>query len=83
MIKVKVYVTLKEGILDPEGKTIQEALRSLEIARVKQVRSGKYFELIFPENHRESAEAEAKSACEKILSNPVIETYHYEIEEVK
>ncbi|OCA88588.1 phosphoribosylformylglycinamidine synthase subunit PurS [Bacillus sp. FJAT-27225] len=80
MVKVKVYVTLKESVLDPQGKAVSNALHSLGYEEVKDVRIGKYMEL-FIETEGRDAETVVREACEKLLSNPVIEDYRYEIEE--
>ncbi|MYL36093.1 phosphoribosylformylglycinamidine synthase subunit PurS [Pontibacillus yanchengensis] len=79
MYKVKVYVTLKEGVLDPQGKAIQQSLRSLSYQEVEEVRVGKYIEL-FVEQH-EQLEERINKMCDELLANPVIEEYQYEIEE--
>ena len=79
MYKVKVYVTLKEGVLDPQGKAIQQSLGSLSYQEVEEVRVGKYIEL-FVEPH-EQLEERINKMCDELLANPVIEEYQYEIEE--
>lgn len=80
MVKVKVFVTLKESVLDPQGKAVSNALHSLGYEEVADVRIGKYMEL-FIEPAGRDAETVVREACEKLLSNPVIEDYRYEIEE--
>ena len=80
MRKVKVYITLKEGVLDPQGKAVQNSLKSLEFNNVHDVRVGKYMELMVEET--ENIEAEIDQMCDKLLANPVIEDYSYTIEEV-
>ncbi|WP_043929602.1 phosphoribosylformylglycinamidine synthase subunit PurS [Bacillus sp. EB01] len=80
MVKVKVYVTLKESVLDPQGKAVSNALHSLGYEEVADVRIGKYMEL-FIETGGRDAETVVREACEKLLSNPVIEDYRYEFEE--
>lgn len=73
MSKVTVTVTLKPALLDAQGRTIQEALHSLGYTDVKNVRVGKVIEL-------ETANPEeAKAMCEKLLANPVMESYHIEV----
>ncbi|MFC0523680.1 phosphoribosylformylglycinamidine synthase subunit PurS [Pontibacillus salicampi] len=79
MYKVKVYVTLKEGVLDPQGKAIQHSLASLSFEEVEEVRVGKYIELFV--GAHESLEARVNEMCDQLLANPVIEDYQYEIEE--
>ena len=81
MRKVKVYVTLKENVLDPQGSAVEHALHSLGYQAVSHVRIGKYMELLVDENV-ENMDETIKEMCEKILSNPVIEGYTYEIGEV-
>lgn len=78
-MKARVYVTLKKGILDPQGKVIQQSLQSLGHSRIKDVRAGKYFELDVADGPRQVVEDEIEQMCEQLLSNPVIETYHFEI----
>ncbi|HZG74204.1 MAG TPA: phosphoribosylformylglycinamidine synthase subunit PurS [Chondromyces sp.] len=79
MYKVKVYVTLRESVLDPQGKAVQQSLDSLGYKGVQEVRIGKYMELTIEQT--ENVEAQVREMCEKLLSNPVIEDYRYEIEE--
>ncbi|RHW30940.1 phosphoribosylformylglycinamidine synthase subunit PurS [Neobacillus notoginsengisoli] len=80
MVKVKVFVTLKESVLDPQGKAVSNALQSLGYEEVADVRIGKYMELTIEPSGRD-IETVVRDACEKLLSNPVIEDYRYEIEE--
>ncbi|MCA0970607.1 phosphoribosylformylglycinamidine synthase subunit PurS [Halobacillus litoralis] len=80
MRKVKVYITLKEGVLDPQGKAVQNSLESLEFGGVKDVRVGKYMELMV--ENSEDIDAKIDQMCDKLLANPVIENYSYTIEEV-
>jgi phosphoribosylformylglycinamidine synthase len=78
-MKAQVTVTLKSGILDPQGKAIEGALKSLGVAGVASVRQGKVFEIEIPDGDRVGAEAKLKEAAEKLLANTVIENYHIEI----
>ncbi len=80
MIKAKVYVTLKQGVLDPQGKTVKHALDSLGFTGVEDVRIGKYMEVSFGEMSAAEAEEAVTSMCEKLLANTVIEDYRVEIE---
>ncbi|WP_100403664.1 MULTISPECIES: phosphoribosylformylglycinamidine synthase subunit PurS [unclassified Bacillus (in: firmicutes)] len=80
MFKVKVYVTLRESVLDPQGKAVQQSLTSLGYQGVEDVRIGKYMELTI-DGSNPDVEGTVKEVCEKLLSNPVIEDYRYEIEE--
>jgi len=78
-MKARVTVTLKSGVLDPQGKAIEGALKSLAIDGVNSVRQGKVFDIDLAGNDRASAEALLKQACEKLLANTVIENYRIEI----
>ena len=79
MIKARVIVTLKDGILDPQGKTILEAFPGVGIERIKELNTGKYFEILFNSTEMDEARKSTEKACEKLLSNPVIEKYTYEM----
>jgi phosphoribosylformylglycinamidine synthase subunit PurS len=78
-MKARVTVTLKSGILDPQGKAIEGALKSLGIAGVASVRQGKVFDIEISEGDRAGAEAALKQAAEKLLANTVIENYRVEV----
>ena len=78
-MKAKVHVTLKTGVLDPQGKAIGHALASLGFQGVNDVRQGKYIELEIAETDRAKAEAAVKQMCEKLLANTVIENYAIEL----
>ncbi|MCO6186270.1 phosphoribosylformylglycinamidine synthase subunit PurS [Rhizobium sp. L1K21] len=75
MIKARVTVTLKNGVLDPQGKAIEGALGSLGFEGVGQVRQGKVFDLEIDSSDKARAEADLKDMCEKLLANTVIENY--------
>lgn len=81
-LKVKVKVVLKEGILDPQGKAVLHAINDLKFKGVDDVRIGKYIELTFEDLDRSMIEDETKEICQKILANPVMENFDYEIEEI-
>jgi len=81
MFKVKVYITLRESVLDPQGNAVKGSLHSLEYKEVSDVRIGKYLELTIEKSERNVDEL-VKEMCEKLLANTVIEDYSYEIEEV-
>lgn len=81
MVKVKVFVTLRESVLDPQGKAVNHALHSLGYSEVVDVRIGKYMELFVDPSGRD-VHTVVKEVCDKLLANPVIEDYRYEIEEV-
>jgi phosphoribosylformylglycinamidine synthase len=78
-MKARVTVTLKTGVLDPQGKAIEGALASLGIAGVDSVRQGKVFDIELAGADKAGAEASLKQACEKLLANTVIENYRIEI----
>jgi len=78
-MKAQVTVTLKSGILDPQGKAIEGALKSLGIAGVASVRQGKVFEIEIADGDRAGIEAKLKEAAEKLLANTVIENYRVEV----
>ncbi|MBL4801558.1 MAG: phosphoribosylformylglycinamidine synthase subunit PurS [Emcibacter sp.] len=79
-MKARVHITLKNGVLDPQGKAIQHALTALDFGGVDDVRQGKYIELDLAETDREKALASVEDMCKKLLSNTVIENYVIEIE---
>ncbi len=79
-MKAKIHVTLKPGILDPQGKAIEHALASLGYTSAENVRVGKYLELDLKETARDKAEAQVKAMCEKLLANTIIEEYRYELQ---
>jgi phosphoribosylformylglycinamidine synthase len=78
-MRARVFVTLKPSVFDPQGKTIADALHSLGYGGVEDVRQGKYFELDIDARRPDEARALAAEAAEKLLSNPVIESYRIEI----
>jgi phosphoribosylformylglycinamidine synthase PurS subunit len=78
-MKAKVHVTLKNGVLDPQGKAVQHALAGLGFAGVEDVRQGKFIELELSETDPAKAEAQAEEMCKKLLANTVIENYAVEI----
>ena len=80
-MKAYVYVSLKKSVLDPQGKTIQGALKKMGYAGVGDVRQGKYFEIVLQSLDRDKAKAEVERMAKEVLTNPVIEEYRYTIEE--
>ena len=78
-MKARVTVTLKAGILDPQGKAIEGALKSLGVEGVTSVRQGKVFEIEIKNRDRKEAEAALKAAADKLLANTVIENYDVEL----
>jgi phosphoribosylformylglycinamidine synthase len=79
VIKARVTVTLKNGVLDPQGKAIEGALDTLGFAGVEQVRQGKVFDIELAGQNRAEAEKELADMCEKLLANTVVENYAVEI----
>ncbi|MED5395632.1 MAG: Phosphoribosylformylglycinamidine synthase subunit PurS [Alphaproteobacteria bacterium MarineAlpha3_Bin4] len=80
-MKAKIHVTLKSGVLDPQGKAVEQALGSLGFAGVSGVRQGKYIELDLDETDRAKAQANVEKMCEKLLANTVIENYSIDFAE--
>ncbi len=74
-MKVKVIVTLKNGVLDPQGKAIQQTLNGMGYSNVEEVRQGKYFDIDIKENDETKAKAKIEEMCKKLLANLVIEDY--------
>ena len=85
MLKAKVYVTLKNGVLDPQGAAVCSALHALSHSDVAEVRIGRYIELLLDDDSlsEEDATARVKAMCEALLANMVIEEYRIELEEVE
>ena len=77
MAQVKVVVTLKPSLLDAQGKVVQGALQQLGYENVEQVRIGKYVEMTVRDG--EDTDAQIKEMCDRLLANPVIEDYHFEV----
>ncbi|PWR25641.1 phosphoribosylformylglycinamidine synthase subunit PurS [Zavarzinia aquatilis] len=78
-MKARVHVTLKHGVLDPQGKAIAHALGSLGFGGVEDVRQGKFLELELAETDAGKAREQVKAMCEKLLANTVIENYTIEL----
>jgi phosphoribosylformylglycinamidine synthase PurS subunit len=78
-MKAKIVITPKKAVLDPQGKTVQNALAHLGYTDVGAVHVGKYLEIELTGTDRETARKQLDDACHKILSNPVIEDYRFEI----
>ena len=79
-MKTRVFVTLKPSVFDPQGKTIVDALWSMEYTAVRDVRQGKYFELDVDVGSAAEARSMVTEVAEKLLANPVIESYRVEVE---
>lgn len=80
MARARVYITLKEGILDPQGKTVLRALKSLGYDEVEDVRIGKYMELALSGDDAPRLESRLGEMSEKLLANPIIEDYRMEVD---
>ena len=80
-MRIKIFVRLKEGVLDPQGKAVERSLHSLGYQEVQDVRVGKYIEISLDAPSRPAAEARIREMCDKLLANPVIEDYRFEIQE--
>jgi phosphoribosylformylglycinamidine synthase len=78
-MRVKIFVSLKQGVLDPQGKAIERSLHTLGYNEVREVRAGKYFEVELDAVSRDAAELRIREICDKLLANPVIEHYRFEI----
>jgi phosphoribosylformylglycinamidine synthase subunit PurS len=78
-MRVKIFVSLKHGVLDPQGKALERSLHTLGYREVKDVRMGKYLELDVDATLTETAETRVREMCDKLLTNPVIEDYRFEI----
>ena len=78
-MKARIWITLKNGVLDPQGKAIQNALGSLGFSGVEDVRQGKYIEVELTEADETAARDQVERMCKDLLANTVIENYSYEI----
>ena len=74
-MKIKVIVTLKNGVLDPQGKAIQQTLNGMGFESVKEIRQGKYFDIEINENNEVKAKSKVEEMCKKLLANLVIEDF--------
>lgn len=80
-MRVRIFVSLKDGVLDPQGKAVERSLHTLGYGEVRDVRMGKYVEVSLDASSRQGAEARVREMCDKLLANPVIEDYRFEIQE--
>jgi phosphoribosylformylglycinamidine synthase len=81
MTKANIHITLKDGVLDPQGKAIQNALTNIGFQGIEGIKQGKFVEIIITETDKKLAHRAVESMCEKLLANTVIEDYHIEISE--
>ncbi len=82
MWRAEIHVTLKDKVLDPQGKAVKNSLESLGYGAVEKVRIGKYFEVVLDTDVRAEAERQLDEICRRVLVNPVIEQYTYQLAEV-
>ena len=82
MYLAKVYITLKPTVNDPQGLTIKGALHNLGFKNVRDVRAGKYIEVKIEENSLPEVKKQVEEMCQKLLANPVIENFRFELEEI-
>jgi phosphoribosylformylglycinamidine synthase PurS subunit len=82
-MRAKIFISFKEGVLDPQGKAVERSLHTLGYREVQDVRVGKYLEIELEAASRETAQARIREMCDKLLANPVIEDYRFEIEAEK
>ena len=82
MFQARIYVTLKKGILDPQGKAVRNGLDSMGYRGVADVRVGKFLVLTLDSPDRRQAEQSVREMCDRLLANPVIEDYTFEVQEV-
>lgn len=80
-MKAKVFITLKDGVLDPQGKAVAGALANLGFSEVADVRQGKFIEIDLSEKDKAKASEQVKQMCQKLLANTVIENYNFELVE--
>ena len=76
-MKFEVFVTLKNEVLDPQGKAVENALGNIGLSSIKNVRQGKYFTIEVDEHNEEKAKTLVKSSCEKLLANETIENFKF------
>ena len=82
MFLAKIYITLKPTVNDPQGQTVHGGLKTLGYDSVESVRMGKYLEVKIRADERSEAEAQVSEMCHKLLSNPVIEDFHFDLEKL-
>ena len=82
-MRAKIFISFKGGVLDPQGKAVERSLHTLGYREVQDVRVGKYLEIELEAASRETAQARIREMCDKLLANPVIEDYRFEIEAEK
>jgi phosphoribosylformylglycinamidine synthase len=83
MLKAKIYVSLKQSVLDPQGQVITNALHTLGYSMINETRVSKYFEILIDTDDLEKAKQDIDSICDKVLANPNTEVWKYKLEEVQ
>ena len=83
LYKAQIHVQLKESVLDPQGQAVTNALHELNFTEVQNVRIGKYIEVLLHSSDETDAKSQVKKYCETLLTNPVIETYQFQLEQIK
>ena len=83
MLSATVYVTLKSGVLDPQGEAVKHALHALGYPEVRELRLGKFMQLTLEGENRAQLEKRVDEMCRKLLANPVIENFKFEVKEGK
>ena len=81
MFLAKVHVTLRKSILDPQGKAVTHGLKNMGIAEIENVRIGKHITLEVEADTKEIASEKVETACKKLLSNPIMESFHFSLQE--
>lgn len=81
--QARIYVTLRPSVLDPAGVAVESGIGQLGIAKVKQVRIGKYIELMLTAANENQAKEQLDRICDQLLANPVIENYRFDLDEVQ
>ncbi len=82
MYRSRIRITLRPSILDPQGKAVGHAIETLGVGRVHDVRVGKYIEMMVDESTPEGARSATEEVCKKLLANPVMEDYTFEVEKI-
>lgn len=82
MYKAEIRITLKEGVLDPQGSAVEKALHSMSFTGVQEARIGKFMEVVLDAATLEEAREQIKQMCDSLLANPVIEEYTFQVQEV-
>jgi phosphoribosylformylglycinamidine synthase len=82
VFKAKISITLRQSILDPQGKAIHHALESMAMNDVSEVRIGKFIEMTLNSPTKQEAEQTVEQACKKLLANPVMEDFHFVVDEI-